>query len=959
MFLFLQAPQAFAKPICLCSCVDAENFVTRLMPVTPDVGNTAYCQNNICDAACTAPYPVQLKSETYYNASSGRCVCACKNTAKTTKYAELTPGATDCNGSCASACGGPANLDPTQGSQQQKDAACVPDHPEDCNGGGPSVYEGIVCALRPVDTGETGWPDNVKPRCIVPVTPKNAKLECQNYGGIAKGGDCGELGAGDTPNTYFKSRPKFGKVGNDYLDFDTLVAWNAMLDQENTVASTMPDSKTAQFFLNLTNVTPGGGTVSIPADAGICYRLGAIYGTSGQVGSTEPPPVGIPSNKFVCLKKKTNTCGSIPWAGSSTVNSGKYFKCQKPEEYESNFPSDTGHLGCISGHPEACASLPGYVCCPQKSGGCYTDRECGAGMKCEGPNILKLQPGKCTVNSICDDKNPTWKCRSATGVEQSTLTICTPNSTLPSAFPRCLRPYETCCDTLPANTLSGCAADLYVDPANYKTQPQWLDFYCAPIKDIPSQEWAGNTLRMFAANTQNFITLKGYVNNSAYTDGHCLTTSIVRPGTTESVSRCPNVSYCCSRTALEAENGASSLTASIQGRAASLASCSPTQNPDTGASPYKCYSGINEFLKGTTAEADAKAKAQGFADAWEMVKTLASSQGCKVTPLLPGVDGLYQNRECQNNELCCLRDYSTNGRLDITQICNNDDACKAVPMNNCSSNNKEGCLKCDPLTHTCKPDQAINAAANASGSCYLRASALGENGQDIVDRTGMTTDKFTCQVVSSTATNVQGYCLAHGCEDLDKSGNAPAGSSFFCCIPGVGQTPGAASKAAAAGKVAVPQAPYSLWLPTCVTTNEKCTLDDIVMTGAHFATFLIEISGSIFLAIFVYGGFLYLTAGSSDRAAKGKKTIIQATYAIALMMAAFIFISFIQNSLIGAATGGGESTCGKDAATANFECTFLVAPANDAKAMSEERTARKCVQNKCKGPTNYVCCPTN
>ena len=87
--------------------------------------------------------------------------------------------------------------------------------------------------------------------------------------------------------------------------------------------------------------------------------------------------------------------------------------------------------------------------------------------------------------------------------------------------------------------------------------------------------------------------------------------------------------------------------------------------------------------------------------------------------------------------------------------------------------------------------------------------------------------------------------------------------------------------------------------------------------------------------------------------------IIQSTLAMVLILGAYIFVSFIQNSLISGATGGtGKTTCGTTADTKNFQCAFLKSSADDKKAQDAEIQERGCQRNKCAGPTNYVCCPT-
>lgn len=66
------------------------------------------------------------------------------------------------------------------------------------------------------------------------------------------------------------------------------------------------------------------------------------------------------------------------------------------------------------------------------------------------------------------------------------------------------------------------------------------------------------------------------------------------------------------------------------------------------------------------------------------------------------------------------------------------------------------------------------------------------------------------------------------------------------------------------------------------------------------------ISGSIALAMIVWGGFLWLTsAGVPDRISKGQKTIVWSVIGLAVLFAANILATFIINTLGGATASSG------------------------------------------------------
>jgi hypothetical protein len=218
---------------------------------------------------------------------------------------------------------------------------------------------------------------------------------------------------------------------------------------------------------------------------------------------------------------------------------------------------------------------------------------------------------------------------------------------------------------------------------------------------------------------------------------------------------------------------------------------------------------------------------------------------------------------------------------------------------------------------------------------------------------GITEDSFTCQIVDDASDATVTQCLQLGCEGV--GGDLPEGYSHRCCLPGVGVAVTSAAEGLSGRAEDIPRGRLTIGLPACIQSG-NCGLDDMVATGANFANFLIGLSGSVFLAIFVYGGFLYLTAGSSDRAARAKKMLTQSAMAMVLILGAFVFVRFVQQSFIGAAVGQ-KAECGNTEETKDMQCILLPVAAGDDKAIAEEVKKRGCVRGKCPGAANYVCCP--
>lgn len=92
--------------------------------------------------------------------------------------------------------------------------------------------------------------------------------------------------------------------------------------------------------------------------------------------------------------------------------------------------------------------------------------------------------------------------------------------------------------------------------------------------------------------------------------------------------------------------------------------------------------------------------------------------------------------------------------------------------------------------------------------------------------------------------------------------------------------------------------------PECATglaRVEECGLASLIGVFVRVAQFIFGIAGSIALAMFVYGGFVWLTsAGSPDKITKGKNILVQTIIALAIIFGAYTGVQF----LTGALTGG-------------------------------------------------------
>ncbi len=118
-----------------------------------------------------------------------------------------------------------------------------------------------------------------------------------------------------------------------------------------------------------------------------------------------------------------------------------------------------------------------------------------------------------------------------------------------------------------------------------------------------------------------------------------------------------------------------------------------------------------------------------------------------------------------------------------------------------------------------------------------------------------------------------------------------------CCAPGTGGREGTAGAGGEGSKTATGTRGgfLQLELPACKVDGD-CSLDDIVRTGVKFANLLFGLSGAVLLATFVYGGVLYLTAGSSANVSKAKDMLKNALIGMVLVFGAGLLVSTIYDT---------------------------------------------------------------
>lgn len=80
--------------------------------------------------------------------------------------------------------------------------------------------------------------------------------------------------------------------------------------------------------------------------------------------------------------------------------------------------------------------------------------------------------------------------------------------------------------------------------------------------------------------------------------------------------------------------------------------------------------------------------------------------------------------------------------------------------------------------------------------------------------------------------------------------------------------------------------------------TSACGLPQLVEVGINLARIILALSGSLALIMFIYGGFMWLTAaGSSERVDKGKKILIGAVIGLIIIFGAVTIVNFAEKTL--------------------------------------------------------------
>jgi hypothetical protein len=77
-----------------------------------------------------------------------------------------------------------------------------------------------------------------------------------------------------------------------------------------------------------------------------------------------------------------------------------------------------------------------------------------------------------------------------------------------------------------------------------------------------------------------------------------------------------------------------------------------------------------------------------------------------------------------------------------------------------------------------------------------------------------------------------------------------------------------------------------------------CSLNDFIRLLVNIFDFILGITGSLALLVFVYGGILFLfSGGNSDQIEKGKKALTGAVIGLAIIFASYVIVHFTAEAL--------------------------------------------------------------
>jgi hypothetical protein len=96
----------------------------------------------------------------------------------------------------------------------------------------------------------------------------------------------------------------------------------------------------------------------------------------------------------------------------------------------------------------------------------------------------------------------------------------------------------------------------------------------------------------------------------------------------------------------------------------------------------------------------------------------------------------------------------------------------------------------------------------------------------------------------------------------------------------------------------------------CACRDEgRCTLDDMLQLVANVMVFILAISGSLVLVLFVYGGIVWITSnGRPEKVQNGKMTMVRAVVGLIIVFGSYALVSLLISVLLTGNVPDGDQT---------------------------------------------------
>ncbi|MBU2566839.1 pilin [Patescibacteria group bacterium] len=223
---------------------------------------------------------------------------------------------------------------------------------------------------------------------------------------------------------------------------------------------------------------------------------------------------------------------------------------------------------------------------------------------------------------------------------------------------------------------------------------------------------------------------------------------------------------------------------------------------------------------------------------------------------------------CGSGEICCIQTVQQN-------TCSSS----CVPANQCQTQGSGTCVSpagtvcCDQIIQTQSGGNDCQDACVAADQCQTIGKNIAGNAE-------------------GTCTNPAGSVCCAVVKEPEIV--TPEGYASGTVDTGVAGTGGAATQLPKSTAADMCIEPRSGTLFPC-PLGQGASITDII---ARIISWTLGIVGALFLLMFIWGGMLYIMAGeSSDNAAKGRKTLVNAVIGIIIIVFSYIFLNWILTTI--------------------------------------------------------------